>query len=150
MRAIGKRDQERLVPLQNRGRSRPSALARLPGRPAGPDHDRAAAAPAAQAWRDGTAQIIPHSMTAVTVNQRVERRGREAVVARLTPHDGRRTYVSDVLDLCGDLSIAQQLAGHASPTTTSRYGRRTATAPAGVPPAGCTCPMRRLLPLRRE
>jgi len=72
--------------------------------------------------------MLPQPLTAVTVNQRAERRGREAAVARLTPHDWRRTYVGNILDLCGDLSTAQQLAGHASPSTTSRYDPRPAAA----------------------
>lgn len=41
-----------------------------------------------------------------------------------SPHDCRRTFVSDVIDATGDLSIAQELAGHSSVSTTTLYDRR--------------------------
>jgi len=53
-----------------------------------------------------------------------EKRGREAGLAGFAAHDLRRTYVSTLLDQGVDLSLASDLAGHSSPTTTKRYDRR--------------------------
>jgi integrase len=53
-----------------------------------------------------------------------EKRGGEAALAGFAAHDLRRTYISALLDQGVDLSLASDLAGHCSPTTTKKYDRR--------------------------
>jgi integrase len=53
-----------------------------------------------------------------------EKRGREAGIPGFVAHDLRRTYISALLDLGIDLSVASDLAGHSSPNTTKKYDRR--------------------------
>lgn len=69
-------------------------------------------------------RITGRRLTSQAVYAAIAARAAAAGVSTLTPHDCRRTFVSDLLDAGADLAAVQQLAGHASPSTTSRYDRR--------------------------
>lgn len=54
----------------------------------------------------------------------IERRAKEAGVSDISPHDLRRSFVSDLLSAGADLSTVQKMAGHADISTTAGYDRR--------------------------
>lgn len=73
---------------------------------------------------DRWGNVSARPLSARSVGHVVDRRRREAKLPPTSTHDFRRTFIGDFIDAGGDLAQAQQLAGHASPATTSRYDRR--------------------------
>ncbi len=73
---------------------------------------------------DKAKRIITRRMSEQGVMTALQRRGKKAGIAPFSPHDLRRTFISDLLDAGADIVTVSQLAGHANPSTTSRYDRR--------------------------
>ena len=115
IRVIGKGGKERLVPLSPTVGPLLEAWIGLRGGSEGPlfcPIDRA-----------GNLRL-GRTLTGEAIRQILSRRALAAGVATVSPHDLRRTYAGDLLDAGADLPAVQQLMGHASPSTTSRYDRR--------------------------
>src|SRR5689334_639617 len=69
-------------------------------------------------------RLLPGRLSSQGVLRMVTKRAAEAKIKQFSPHDMRRSFISDLLDSGADLVTVQALAGHASPTTTARYDRR--------------------------
>lgn len=66
----------------------------------------------------------PRRLTEASVRKILRRLAARAMIATLSPHDMRRTFVSELFDAGVDASTVQQMAGHESIVTTQRYDRR--------------------------
>ena len=73
--------------------------------------------------RGGRLALGQH-MTPQAILNMLAKRGAAAKIPAFSPHDLRRTFISDLLDRGADIATVQKLAGHAQVTTTARYDRR--------------------------
>ncbi len=69
-------------------------------------------------------RVMQRRLTDQAVLYILQKRAQSAVVNSFSPHDCRRTFISNLLDAGVDLVTVCQLAGHASPITTAKYDRR--------------------------
>src|SRR5262249_25673234 len=115
VRVLGKGNKERTVPIP------PSAAAALRGWLEVRGNEPGPLLCPVKAGR-----VTIRRMTAQALMTAILRRGAEANVPHLSPHDLRRSYLTSLLRAGADLSTVQRLAGHANVTTTTRYDRRGA------------------------
>lgn len=64
------------------------------------------------------------SLSTVTVNRILAKRATEAGLTDVTPHDFRRTFISEMLDAGADVVTVASIVGHEDVKTTQRYDRR--------------------------
>lgn len=84
-------------------------------------------------WKDAT--LEHRYMSAEAVYPTLRPRAGDAGVKHMPPHYLRRTCASGLLEQRNDLSVAQQMLGHASTDATSRYdGEGAAKRKAATPP----------------
>lgn len=69
--------------------------------------------------------LFPRRLTDQSIAYILKHRVKQAgLTETASPHDFRRTFISNLLDMGADIVTVQHLAGHASVTTTARYDRR--------------------------
>lgn len=114
LKVTGKGNRQRLVPFDNGALDALADWLEVRGDEPGPLFP-----PIDKVGRIGTKRMTPQA-----VYKLLRKRAAQAKVKEFSPHDLRRSFISDLLDAGADLSTVQALAGHASPTTTVRYDRR--------------------------
>ncbi|MCE7980345.1 MAG: site-specific integrase [Caldilinea sp. CFX5] len=70
--------------------------------------------------------IKARGITPAGIRDIFARRVAEAGIRATAPHDGRRTWISNLLEVGGEVVVVQKLAGHQDPKTTAGYDRRGA------------------------
>jgi len=73
---------------------------------------------------DKAGQITLRRLSDQAVMFVLQKRADESSVAAFSPHDFRRTFITDLLDSGADVITVSRLVGHADPSTTAKYDMR--------------------------
>ena len=114
LRVKGKGNKERLVYVDNGATEALKDWLSIRGNEPGPLF-----LPVNKGGKVGT-----QKMTEQAIYNMLRRRAEQAKVKSFSPHDLRRSFVSDLLDAGADITTVQKLAGHANIQTTAKYDRR--------------------------
>jgi integrase len=69
-------------------------------------------------------RVVQQRLTPQAILFILQKRCKEVGLEHFSPHDLRRTFVSDLLNVGVDIATVQSLAGHSNPAITARYDRR--------------------------
>lgn len=114
LKVLGKGDKERLVPLEGGVAAALDDWLGVRGTEPGP-----LLCPVRKGGKVELRRMSPQA-----IYDALLKRAGAARLPSLSPHDLRRTFASDLLDVSGDVSAVQKLLGHANVQTTMRYDRR--------------------------
>lgn len=113
---IGKGNKERIIYLSAAGARLVARWLEIRGGAAGPLF-----LPVASKRRSA---FTDRRMTPQAVLYILQRRADLAKVAKFSPHDLRRSFISTLLDAGADIVTVQRMVGHSKVETTARYDRR--------------------------
>lgn len=69
-------------------------------------------------------RVVSHALTTTGLTGILEQLQQDSGIARFTPHDMRRTFITRLLEQGVDINTVRQLAGHSDISTTTRYDYR--------------------------
>jgi len=115
LRILGKGSKRRQVYLQPDAVSALDAWLDIRGRQIGPLFTRVTK----------SGKVILRRLTPQAIYYLLENRQKQAGLDAFTPHDLRRTAITDLLSAQVDVLTVSAIAGHASADTTRRYDRRS-------------------------
>ncbi|SQA97259.1 Tyrosine recombinase XerC [Cedecea neteri] len=67
---------------------------------------------------------VSHALTTTGLTGILAQLQQDSGIARFTPHDMRRTFITRLLEQGVDINTVRQLAGHSDVSTTTRYDFR--------------------------
>jgi site-specific recombinase XerD len=118
LKVVGKGDKQRMVYINNGAREALDAWLKVRG-----EGSRSEPLFVALENFDGD-RLTRRRLTPQTVFDALKALAPKAGIETFSPHDLRRSFISDLLDAGADIATVQKMAGHAKIETTARYDRR--------------------------